>query len=90
MLSNTGDSRILFDLCEPHNVQDDIGMAYGRKLRTMVEEAVISGNAVLKSDVVHRLINRYRILLSRTRRGLIVYVEDVRTSEALLQSIGHR
>lgn len=80
--------RVVFDLSEPHDVQDDIGLAYGRKLRTMADEAVSSANTALKREVVRRLVNRYRILLSRARKGLIVYCEDAGTRETLRHCTG--
>lgn len=79
----TTDSGFQFDLCEPHDVKDDIQLAYGRKLKKMADEAVATDDSELRRDVVRRLINRYRILLSRGRKGTIVYCEEPETAEAL-------
>jgi DUF2075 family protein len=76
-------SGLTFDLCEPHDVKDDIQLAYGRRLRKMADEAVATGDVQLRQDVVRRLINRYRILLSRGRKGTIIYCEEPETAEAL-------
>src|SRR5207253_8273351 len=72
-----------FDLCEPHDVKDDIQLAYGRRLRKMADEAVATGDRNLRNDVVRRLINRYRILLSRGRKGTVIYCEEPGTAETL-------
>jgi len=77
------ESALAFDLCEPHDVKDDIQLAYGRRLRKMADEAVSTGDLNLRQDVVRRLINRYRILLSRGRIGTVIYCEEPETAETL-------
>lgn len=82
------DGEVKFDLCEPHDVKDDIQLAYGRRLRKMADEAVATGDSELRQDVVRRLINRYRILLSRGRKGTVIYCEEPATAEALRSRLG--
>jgi DUF2075 family protein len=82
------DGRATFDLCHPHDVKDDIQLAYGRRLQKMANDAVATGDIRLRQDVVRRLINRYRILLSRGRKGTIVYCEEPATAEALRLCLG--
>lgn len=82
--------RVSFDLCRPHDVKDDIQLAYGRRLRKMADEAQASDNRALRQEVVRRLLNRYRILLSRARKGTVVYCEEDSTREALRQCIGRQ
>ena len=68
--------------------QDDIQLAYGRRLRKMADEAAATGDRTLRQDVVRRLINRYRILLSRGRKGTVIYCEEPETAEALRLHLG--
>jgi hypothetical protein len=75
-----GDS-VEFDLSRPNDITDNIGMAHGRKLVTLARLAETDED--IHNLVVSRLINRYRILLSRGRKGTILYCEDEKTSAAL-------
>jgi len=75
-----GDS-IAFGLSRPNDITDNIGMAHGRKLVTLAHLAETDEDVL--SLVVNRLINRYRILLSRGRKGTIIYCEDEKTAEVL-------
>ena len=72
-----------FHLSIPHDIEDDIGMAYGPKLKTLATNASEFKGKSLRPEVVEMLKNRYRILLSRARKGLTVFCEDPKTREAL-------
>lgn len=80
-LSESGD-RIEFDLCRPHDVRDDIRLAYGKPLATLATEAE-RGDESIRQIVVERLKNRYRVLLSRARKGLVIHCEDPGTRKVL-------
>ena len=85
----SSESELTFDLCEPHDVKDDIQLAYGRRLRKMADEAAATGDSNLRKDVVQRLINRYRILLSRGRKGTVIYCEEPETAGTLRTHLSH-
>ena len=75
-------------LLKPNNeITDDIGMAYGKKFKTLANETLSTRNPHLAQMVIVRLINRYRILLSRARKGLVIFCEDKQTSESLKKCI---
>jgi uncharacterized protein len=74
-------TRVVFELCDPNDVTDDIGVAYGRKLVRLVADA--RRDIRLRDLVVERLKNRYRILLSRARIGIFIHCEDPETQRAL-------
>jgi DUF2075 family protein len=76
-------TKIELELSRPHDIKDDIHLAHGKKLRALADEAVHSGDGELTRQVVARLGNRYRILLSRARRGIAVYCEDQATAVVL-------
>lgn len=73
--------RVRFNLCAPHEITDDIGLAYGQKLAKLAEEA--TRNPETRRIVVDRLIHRYRILLSRGRKGTVIACEEPGTADAL-------
>jgi uncharacterized protein len=85
-----GNGQVTFDLCRPHDIKDDIQLAYGRRLQKMADEANRTGNLDVRHDVVRRLINRYRILLSRGRKGTIIYCEEQATAKALRSCLAIR
>lgn len=78
-------SQVILDLHRPHDVRDDIQVAHGRRLVRMADEAQRSDNQELRQLVVSRLINRYRIFLSRGRKGTVVHCEDNVTADVLRQ-----
>ncbi len=75
--------RINFVLCNPHDITDIIGRAYGPALRTIANHVQENHDEILMEIVIRRLINRYRILMSRGRKGLAIYCEDPTTLSSL-------
>jgi len=74
---------VRLDLSQPHDIQDDIRLAFGHNIRILANQAAVTGDQRLRQEVVGRLINRYRILLTRGRRGTVIHCEDQATAEAL-------
>lgn len=72
---------IVFRINEQHDIKDDIGRAFGRSLRTLANMAI--NDRAINDRVIQMLINRYRILLSRGRKGTIVCCEDEETARVL-------
>ena len=75
---------VRFELSRPHDIKDDISMNHGKRLFSLANEAARTGDS---SQVVKLLINRYRILLSRARKGTFIYCEDPKTRELLRQCV---
>lgn len=73
--------RVVFELSDLSDVTDDIGVAYGRKLVRLVADA--KHDPRLRDLVVEGLKNRYRILLSRARKGIFIHCEDLETQRSL-------
>lgn len=67
---------IEFFICQRNDITDDIGQAYGKKFRTRVKEALLTYNERDIHQVITDLKNRYRILLSRAKKGLIIFFEN--------------
>jgi len=78
MLSPEG---VRFDLFSPHDVQDDIRLAYGTRLRELAN--IAEHDDYVRDKVVRVLLHRYGILLSRARKGMAVYCEDPETAATL-------
>jgi len=73
---NTINNLIDFFICPNNDIADDIGQAYGKKMKIRAREAINNHNATLITQVISDLKNRYRILLSRAKKGIIIYFEN--------------
>ncbi len=65
-----------FFICPNNDIADDIGQAYGKKMKIRAREAINNHNTSLITQVILDLKNRYRILLSRAKKGIIIYFEN--------------
>jgi len=76
-----------FQLHPNQDITDAIGMQYGDKFKTLARKAQNNPNSEVAKTVVDFLLNRYRILLSRASKGIVIYCEDETTQNALKQII---
>lgn len=82
-------AKISFNICDNNDITDDIGQAYGKKMKIRAREAILSHDVLSINAVIDDLKNRYRILLTRAKKGIIIYCENPNVRRQLKKCIPH-